>query len=253
MDFNYVDNYLNWLRNNTFEKKINENTSRLTFPFLDNNNTTTELYIVKDNDKFVITDDGFTFSELEILNFEFNSPRRQKIINSILNNHGVSIDKNNSLFVEASKETLAFKKHLLIQCMLKINDLTHLSKSNVKTLFNEDVEKFMFENDVRYMKDIALVGKSKLQSNYDFAIGKRKSAPERVIKLINSIDSTQIKSIIFSWEDIKESREPDSKLITIINDLNKKVNDDNINAFKEYNIDTILWSKKEENLHKLTA
>ncbi len=253
MQFNYIDNYLKWLRDNTFEKKVNNNISRLTFPFLDNNNTMTELYIINNNDKFKITDDGYTFSELEFVNFDFSSPRRKKIIENILNNHGVSIDDNNALFVEATKETLAFKKHLLIQCMLKINDLTHLSKSNIKTLFNEDVETFMFENDVRFMKDIALVGKSKLQSNYDFAIGKSKSAPERVIKLINSIDSTQIKSVIFSWEDVKECRDPNSKLITIINDLNKKVSNDNINAFKEYNIDTILWSQKQDNLYKLTA
>ncbi|GAA0123855.1 MAG: DUF1829 domain-containing protein [Clostridium argentinense] len=251
---NFIKIYMDWLQENTREKKINSNTYRITFPFLDSNNTMTELYIVeKDHNTYLITDDGSTFGELDLIGFDFKSTRRKSIINNIINNHGVNISTDNELYIECTKETLAFKKHLLIQCILKISDLCQLSYSNIKTLFNEEVEKFLEENDVRFIKDIVLIGKSKLQSNYDFAIAKSKNAPERVIKLINNIDSTQVKSIIFSWEDVRDTRNADAKLITIINDTNKKVSVDNINAFNEYQIKPILWSESNRNIGLLTA
>lgn len=253
MGLSYTDNYLKWIRENTFESKICDNTYRLTFPFLDSNNTMTELYIIEKQDKFIVTDDGFTFSELELINFDFQSKKRDSLIKKIISNYGVSKDENNCLFVECTKENLAFKKHLLIQCMLKISDLSNLSRSNVKTLFNEEVEKFFFDNDIRAAKDLIFNGKSKLQSNYDFCIGRTKRAPERIIKLINSVDSQQVRSVIFSWEDIKENRDEDSKLITIVNDVNRKISDDNINALSEYNIATMLWSKRKEYIKDLTA
>lgn len=253
MGFSYTDNYIKWLKENTFEDKISSNTYRMTFPFLDINNTMTEIYIIEKKGKYIITDNGYTFSELELIGFDFKSKRREKILSNILNNYTVALDKDNNMYIECTRETLALKKHLLIQCMIKISDLSHLSTHNIKTLFNEEVEKFLFDNDIRFNKDIAFNGKSKLQSNYDFCIGRSKRAPERIVKLINSIDATQVKSVIFSWEDIRENRDPDTKLITIINDTSKKVSQDNINAFNEYDINTMLWSEREKHVPELAA
>lgn len=136
--------------------------------------------------------------------------------------------------------------------MLKINDLTQLSQNNVKTLFNEEVGNFFIDHDIRFMTDIVLVGKSKLQNNFDFGIGRSKKESERFIKVINHADLSQMKNVMFSWEDIKDTR-GDAKLITIINDLVKMPTDDNLTALKEYGIKIIFWSKKEESIKLLSA
>lgn len=254
--FNFKDNYINWLKNNIEEYKVSENIYRITFPFTDSNNTETEVYVIKENeDNFTITDDGYTFGELEFSGFDFNTPKRREIIESLVNNYGVSINDSNELFVTSTAQTLAFKKHLLIQCMIKISDLCILSPSNIKTLFNEDVENFFDIHDIRYMKDLSFTGKSTLQSNYDFGIGKTKRSPERIIKLINNLDSQHVKSTIFSWEDVKEVRPKDTKLITIINDKNKKISTNHITALNEYGINTLIWSDREnkKNIDFLTA
>lgn len=255
-EFNYKDNYINWLKNNIDEYKVDDNIYRITLPFTDSNNTETEVYIIKEgNNDFTITDDGYTFSELEFLGFDFSTPRRKEIIHSLATNYGVSIGESNELYVKANSETLAFKKHLLIQCMIKISDLCILSPSNIKTLFNEDVENFFDNNDIRYMKDLSFTGKSMLQSNYDFGIGKTKNSPERIIKLINNLDSQHVKSAIFSWEDVKDVRPKDTKLITIINDNNKKISKTHLTALNEYGINTFMWSDRmnKSNMSLLTA
>lgn len=242
----YVNNYLQWLKNNIDEYKINDKIYRITLPFTDINNTSTEIYIVENNDNsYTITDDGYTFSEFNFNEFDYKTKRRSEIINSIIIKYGVSLGENYELFIECTKDTLAFKKHLLVQCIIKISDLCILSQNNIKTLFNEDVENYFEEIDVRYMKDISFIGKSGLQSNYDFGIGKTKKYPERAIKLVNNFETQQVRSLIFSWEDIKKVRNKNNQLITIINDKNKKVSKSKIDALKEYNILSILWSEKE--------
>lgn len=254
--FNFKNNYINWLKNNIEEYKIKDNIYRITFPFTDSHNTETEVYIIKESDdEFTITDDGYTFGELEFSGFDFNTPRRKELIESLINNYGIILSDSNELLVKATSQTLAFKKHLLIQCMIKISDMCILSPSNIKTLFNEDVETFFDTHDVRYMKDLSFTGKSTLQSNYDFGIGRTKKAPERIIKLINNLDSQQVKSVIFSWEDVQYVRPKDTKLITIINDKNKKISNTHLTALNEYGINTIMWSDREDkkNIEFLTA
>ena len=63
------------VKNNTLQVQIDKNISRLTLPFIDNNNTATELYIINSKDNYTITDDGYTFLELKLVNFDFNSGR----------------------------------------------------------------------------------------------------------------------------------------------------------------------------------
>lgn len=240
------------MKKNSLQKKISENTYRLTLPFLDSNNTATEIYIIEKQGKFIVTDDGYTFDELSLNNFDFSGGRRKELIQKILNNYAVNLGKDNDLYVECNKEALAFKKHLLIQCMLKINDLTQLSQNNVKTLFNEEVENFFIKNKISFMSDIVLIGKSKLQNNFDFGIGRSENAPQRIIKVINNADLNQIRNVMFSWEDIREVR-GDTQLIAIINDLVKVPTGDNITALEQYDIKTVFWSKRADSIQLLGA
>lgn len=121
----------------------------------------------------------------------------------------------------------------------------YLSRKNIKSLFLEDVQTFLDDNDIRYIENVSFSGKSKLMSNYDFGIGKSKNAPERIIKVINNLDLNQAKNTIFSWTDTVEERKNKSVLYTFIRDTDKKISKDAINALEEYSITPVLWSKRE--------
>ena len=169
MDFGKL--YVDWLKQNIDQYKVNETTFRLTLPFLDRNNDLIEMYI----------------------------------------------------------------------------------RSNVQSVFLEDVQKFFDAHDVRYIDNICLTGKSKLTTHYDFAIARSKNSAERFIKVVNNMDLNAARNIIFAWNDTKDMRQHEAKLYTFIQNTDKKVSDDALGALKEYGINPALWTEKDKYISELIA
>lgn len=253
-DIDFCSMYLNWIKENIEQHEIRENIFRITLPFFDKDNDHIEIYIIKkDDDSYYMTDDGETLRNLQLSGFEISSSnRRKQIFYSILYAHGVSCTDDNELFIECTLSDLPQKKHMLSQCMIKVSDMFSLSKPNVKSLFLEDVQNYLDDNDIRYTSNFSVTGKSKLQAHYDFSIGGRRGS-SKFIKVVNKIDSNMAKSIIFAWGDTIETRNPESQLYTFIQDKDKKVSPDAIEALKQYNIRPALWSKKEQYIDELSA
>ncbi len=254
-EYDFKGSYLNWLQSNIEQFKINDFTFRLTLPFLNRDNDYTEIYIIKrDDNNFLITDDGITIGDLELSGFDpFSSERRKKIFNSIITAHGVSKTQNNELIIECTLDDLALKKHMLVQCMVKISDMFYLSRKNIQSLFLEDVQDFLNIHKIRYVENTGIIGKSKLSTHYDFIIPHSEKAPERLIQVINHLDLTTAKTVIFSWNDTKNVRKPDSKLYTFIQDTQRNISKSSLNILKEYDIYPALWSKKDKYINELSA
>lgn len=246
--------YTDWLYENIEQYKISDTVYQLTLPFLDRNNDFIELFIkIMDNGTYYITDDSETLNELYLSQFDiFSSPRRKEIFNSIISSHGVSLSETNELYITCSQDALAQSKHMLSQCIIKVSDMFYLSRKNIKSIFIEDVQSYLDTNNIRYIENVSFSGKSKLMSNYDFGIGKSKDAPERIIKVINNFDINQAKNTIFSWTDTVEERKNKSKLYIFIQDSERKIPQDAINALKEYSITPVLWSSRENYIAELS-
>jgi hypothetical protein len=94
-------------------------------------------------------------------------------------------EERGELFVEASEEHFAQKKHVLLQAMIAVNDMFMTSKHRVATLFLEDVSRFLDSHDVRYSPNVEFTGKTGFVHRFDFLIPKSKKRPERLIRAIN--------------------------------------------------------------------
>lgn len=255
MSIDFKKDYIDWLYNSIDQYKIRDNLYRITMPFLDRNNDCTEIYIrIEESGVYHLTDDGETIDELELSNFDiFSSQRRKEILNSILISHGVKLSNNKELYVDCSKDELPQKKHMLSQCMIKISDLFYISKPNVQSLFIEDVQQYLDENNVRYFPNISFSGKSGLITTYDFAVPKSKVFPERVLKVVNNVDQQQTNNILFLWNDTKSarvSRGYDSKLFVFIHDK-KRISNNIITSMKNYDVTPIIWSDRKKYVRQL--
>lgn len=248
-----LDNYYEWLKKNTIINKIGEYTE-VTTPFLDRHNDCIQFYMKKiDDNNIFMTDDGYVLSDLEDSGFNINTPRRKELLETILLNYHIKLDKDNCLTVNTSIDNFPIAKNFYIQGILTINDLYNVNRKNVSSLFTEDISNFFDDNELNYNENIKVSGKSGLDHNIDYLLSpvKKRNIPERYLKAINNPDSNNTKSTLFIWDDIKNTRKTKNKMYVILNDSNSKISSNIISAYKNYGVEPLLWSKKEEILEKI--
>lgn len=247
-NLNILDEYLQWIRDNTKMKSVkeNDNINVITTPFLDRHNDCIEIYVKKcDDDKLILTDWGYIISDLEMSGFNYDSSeKRLQTMMVILNGFGVRMNSW-EIFVEVNHTNIWEKKHSLIQAMLAINDMFVLSRENIASYFKEDVERYFSSSWIIYITDSKIMGKSWYTHSVDFIIPKSRQYPERLIKTIWHLRKDQAMNTIASFMDIDANRESISKYV-IYNDYDTPWTSDSINALKNYNIEPLKWSTKEK-------
>lgn len=244
-----INDYVDWLRQEIDSKSI-DGYVEITTPFLDRHNDRLQIYVAGDGDKLVLTDDGYIISDLKSSGFEMTTPKRKQVLDSILIGFGARME-DDRIIIEANRANFAEKKHDLIQAMLAINDLYVMSQPMVESVFAEDVEEYLKGHEVRYTPKIRFVGKSGFDQTFDFVIPASGTKPERIIKVINSPDKQTITPIIFAWVDIKDVRPVNSTSYVFLNDKEREVSSDIVNAFGNYGMRAVAWSEKEKAIGEL--
>ncbi|RKS95289.1 uncharacterized protein DUF1829 [Flavobacterium limicola] len=253
-----VDNYYNWLREKTFiQKDLTTDWFLINTPFIGAFNDTIEIYAQKNGSQLKLSDNGETLSNLEIQGLQIQgSKRRKSLLDSILINYGVKID-NDELVIETNIDKFSQSKHNFLSAIIEINDLYVLSNHNVASIFKEDVRNYLDSQDIIFTPDFISKGSTGLEFNFDFQIAQRDK--EIVIKSFNTINKSNLPTFLFSWDDIKPVREKITKknvtAIAIINDIDKEIKSEFLEALKSKNANFILWSEKDsaENKKLLVA
>ncbi|MFZ3591339.1 DUF6978 family protein [Bacillus sp. DJP31] len=256
---NLKELYIDWLNSKISYKDIESGTIEITTPFLDRHNDRLQIYAVPiENGEIKLTDDGFILSDLQLSGFELGSSKKRKqLFNTIINGYGVSFNPElNELQIITDLKNFPRKKHMLMQAMMTVNDMFMTSKSTVSSLFVEDVGNFLEANDIRYNENILLAGKSGYNHNFNYLIPHYKKAPERVIHTMNIPSKGNLSNVIFSWSDTRDLRNKlsyKSDLHIFINDQERSVDDNILNAFKIESINPILWSNRQAMIDILSA
>jgi hypothetical protein len=247
MDFQgVVDDYLKWVKDNTVVKTIAPGmVGSISTPFLDRHNDHITIYVEKNRDYIMLTDDGYTIADLSMSGLELTTPKRAAMLKTTLNGFGVNITKDDELFIEATNENIGQKKHALLQAVLAVNDMFYLSKETVYSLFKEDVELYFRTNDIIFSADIKLVGKSGFDHNIDFLIPSSRHKPERLVKTVNSPKNDSVLSAIMAFGDISQVRGNNVANYVVYNDLDRRVTPDVVSALDSYGVKHIPWSEKE--------
>lgn len=245
----YIDNYYTWLREKTYIENSSATDWKLIHtPFIGAFNDTIEIYAQKSGDRLVLSDNGETFSNLELQGLQIQgSKKRKDILDTILLNYGIQ-KAQDELLIESDIANFPQAKHNLLSAILEINDLYVLATHNIASIFKEDVRNFLNSKNIIYTSDFMSKGTTGLEFNFDFQIAKKYS--EIVIKSFNSINRSNLPAFLFAWDDIKPVRQRVSKkevkAIAIINDNEREIKHEFLDALKSRNADYILWSKREE-------
>ena len=245
------EQYIKWLEDEITLNKINEYLE-ITSPFLDRYNDYLQVYAKMDNDnEILLTDDAYTLNNLKMAGVDINSPRRKQLLDNFLNKYKVQLD-NDALTIKTGVEDFPQKLLFLMQTMLNVDDMFMLSQNRVSSIFLDDIKEFLDSREIFYSENVNFVGKSGFFYYYDYLIQRTKNKPERLCKVINNPNKQNFQSTMFMWNDTKETRNEDSRLIVFLNDENK-IDSSIIEGFKNYNVDTILWSEKDKKIDILSA
>src|SRR5262249_27107901 len=224
-----VESYLDWIRHGVSEQVVGEGVTELTTPFLDRHNDHLQVYAEQSSpDVFLLTDDGYILGELKSSGVEAKGRRRDELFAELLCGYGVTI-QGNELRVEATIDSLGQRLHNLVQAMLTIDDMFVLAQPRTGTIFVEDVAKFLDERDVRYSPRVKFAGKSGLDHLVDFVIPKSRSAPERVLQVLNTPRRDRVESMLFAVHDTRPTRGPRIAFYALVNDTRMKVAPDVLN------------------------
>lgn len=247
-----IEDYLLWLKDKTILKEVGEKWVEITTPHLDRHNDCLQIYVKKDNEGYLLTDDGYIISDLLMSGCSLDNSKRQKMLKIVLAGFGIQLE-GDELIVRAGINDFPVKKHNLVQAMLAVNDLFYLASPHVVGVFFEDVGKWMDLKGIRYTPNVKFAGKSGYDHQFDFVIPKSHSQSERIIQTVNHPQKNSVESLVFKWGDTRESRSPESQMFALLNNSKTKVSEAVIDALHRYDIQTILWTEHEKAEEILTA
>lgn len=245
-----VDGYYSWLRKNT-NITDEEGSVELTTPFLDRHNDYLEVVVSRTDEGFRLSDDGYIISDLKSSGVTLESAARKQTLNEILNGFGVRHDRG-VLYCETNRNGFAEAKHGLLQAMLTVNDLCFGYSTPKKSLFPQIVGDWLGKKEVPHVAGGSYEGRSGFIHRFDYVIPKSKEAPERMLRTMTRPDRASALNFIALWSDVLAKR-GNSKAIALLNDGHQQVTPKVIDALKQYNIDCLPWSQRDEFVQKLVA
>jgi len=119
---------------------------RVLSPFVLDDGDHLSIVLRRENGGWTFSDEGSTFMHLSysIPESAFQKGTRQKIISNTLSSFHVK-DREGELFMPVQQGQYGHALYTFIQAMLKISDVTYLTKERVRSTFMEDFRAFMTE------------------------------------------------------------------------------------------------------------
>jgi len=246
-----VEAYVGWLRKGLSVDNL-EQACELTTPFLDRHNDHLQIYAVKHDGKIVLSDDGYILSDLRTSGLDLNTVKRKAVLEAVLNGFGVRTD-GKQILVEASQRNLGQRLHALVQAMLAVNDMFVMAQHRVAGFFWEDVKGFLDQHDIRYSPRVKISGRSGFDHAIDFLIPKSRTRPERFIQAINAPNKNTIGTYLFALGDTRDARGDGAEAYAFLNDREREVSGDVVEALEAYKVKAALWSRREDYVEALAG
>lgn len=122
------------------------NRYRVLTPFMFDDGDHVVAVLKRHGDRWILTDEGHTYMHLtyEIDERDLSRGTRQKIITNALSAFGVE-DRDGELLVMIEGREYGDALYSFVQAILKITDVTYLSRERVRSTFVDDFRQFMSE------------------------------------------------------------------------------------------------------------
>ncbi len=242
--YNFVDDYVAWLKANISSYTFENGMTEITVPFLDHHNDHMQIYVqILPNNNFLLSDDSVVINDLIMSGVNLDTQKRKDILENLLSSYGVSL-VGEELQVECTSLAFPQCKNMLIQAMHSVSDMFMLNSSSVATIFSQDVEAFLISQKIPFNADPHYSGKSGITHKFDFSLPRIGNSKEKLIKSANNLNLNTSKLYLFETIEVQAKKNFD--LVVFYNDLANKPSKNALNALSEYGTKLIPWSKRDE-------
>lgn len=245
-----LDGYYRWLKENTELAECEESGwHRMVTPFVGLFNDNIEIYVRKDGDRIILSDDGLTLAGLEQCGLDFaKSSKRKEMLDSVLRNYGIGVSKHDEMTVMATVSDFAQKKHDMICAIEELSSLEYMAEHSVAGVFKEDVRRYLDENRIVCNPEFIARGRTGINFTFDFQIAGMRS--EAVIKPFGSLDKSNVPKFLFALDDVREEREKitgkEMYGIAIIDDRSGGVKEEYVHALESRDVKIITWDRRND-------
>jgi len=201
---NYVHNYLNWLDKKFVIECKDDSFCHIITPFLRQDNDHIEVFIEKEGDNIVLTDDGATFEYLYLSGIDLNSPTRKNYVFSISNRTQCIFDGYEIKCYIESLDDFGIRFNNFINSIMSISNLTYTANPRGKATFKDDVIDMFASWKINYNSQF-INGYTK-EHHFDFVIMKKK------IIIVEPISTASVsygiklaESLAFKFNDIRKN------------------------------------------------
>ena len=245
-----VAEYYEWLKQRTFVKQDDTTGwSIISTPYVGIFNDTIDIFVKSiPEGKVILSDDGNTLGNLELLGLNFKSANgRKDIVQRVQLNYGVNITKDGEIEKTVDKKEFVQGKHDMLRAMLELSDMVNLTTHRVSSVFREDVKNLFHEKRVNVTPGFIASGRSGIRFTFDYLIAKPDT--EIVLQTFNNLDRPKLATFLFGVDEVKPIREQISektfKPIALINDVENKVKGEFLDALRNRDMEYMLWSQRE--------
>ena len=246
-----VNEYYEWLKKRTFvQKDGTTGWSVVSTPFVGLFNDTIYLFVkLQPNGNVLLSDDGNTLSNLELLGVNFKSSTgRRDILDRVKLNYGVSVAKDGEMSKTVVRKDFAQGKHDMIRAILELSDMANMSTHRIASIFRDDVKILLRDHKINVTPGFIASGRSGLRFTFDYMIAKPEA--EIVLQTFNHLDRPNLATFLFGVDEVKPVREQISEKkfqpVAIINDEDNKIKGEYLDALRNREIDFMLWSKRNQ-------
>ncbi len=187
----------------------------LTTPFLDPFNDGIRVFVEPHGAELLLHDNGDTLENLQCLGIRIESSERRQALTARALAGCAARMQQGRIEVTATLANLPQRVHYLVTAVARMNDLWMSAAPHRFTDFYETVVEFFDAQNVRYLSNISIPGRT-VEHPMDFAIALPRGG-ERLIKLVGNPTPQTAKIISFTWIDIKDAR-PNAERVVLVND-----------------------------------
>lgn len=246
-----LEEYAQWLKENSTIRKIDD-WNEVSVPFLDHVGDHFQFYVRINEGRLEFDDDGYTLHNMESSGFNMGKKRSERLA-ELARQFGATCT-GGSITMKARPAHAGDAMNRFVQALIHVDSLVEVVERRVAGYFAEDVSQALAEQNVFYTRDVNIQGKSLYSHNFDFLFQGSKDRPTVFAQAPNRLDMTSMATILFSWNDVSETKErSNAKLFVFADDRGKTVNADIEAGFDKYDVHVMKYSEIPEQAHLYLA